>query len=93
MSYAPRKLVLAINEALRKDRRTFALPDHSGHVFFQCPVLDYYAWTKKYPELGASDPQIARRAWLKFLNTDEGAQYKINPYDGRKRYRVPLLSK
>jgi len=83
----PRALVLALNEELRKDRHPFALPDQSGHVAFQVPTLDYIAWTQKYPELGSSDPQIAKNAWRKFLNTEEGAQYKINSHEG-KRARV-----
>lgn len=61
-----------------------ALPDHSGHVAFVMGAVDYTWWTFKYPELGASDPQIARRAWLKFLNTDEGAKYKVNRTEGKR---------
>jgi hypothetical protein len=48
------------------------------------PPVDYVWFTNKYPELAASDPQIARRAWLKFLNTDEGAKYKVNRTEGKR---------
>lgn len=91
--YTPRKTVLALNAELRKKRRTFALPDHSGHIAFQMAALDYWAWVHKYPELGASDPTVARKAWMKFLNSDEGAQYKVNPTEGKRTHFVPLLSK
>lgn len=89
--YASRKAVLGLNEELRKERRPFALPDHSGHVAFQMPTLDYYAWVMKYPELGASDPQIARNAWRKFLNSDDGAKYKINPLEGRRARATGII--
>lgn len=76
--------LLKLNEELRKERYTFATPDESGHVAFQCPTHHYWYWVNKYPELGAADPVIARRAWLKFLNTDEGARYKVNPREGKR---------
>lgn len=79
-----RKQVCELNEELRKTRRSMALPDESGHVAFQIDAASYWRWTLVYPELGASDPVIARRAWLKFLNTDEGRPYKVNPTEGRR---------
>lgn len=88
-----RERILGFNAEMRKNRRTFATPDNSGHVAFIVPTLDYIAWCQKYPELGASDPQIARKAWMKFLNTPEGEKYKINPTEGRRVHNVPLLSK
>lgn len=91
--YADHKTVATINQELRKNRRTFALPDNSGHVMWQMDALSYYAWTAKYPELAAHDPQICRNAWIKFLNSDEGARYKINPYEGKRTFNVPLVSK
>lgn len=60
------------------------LPDHSGHVMFIMSAVDYTWWTAKYPELAASDPQIARRAWIKFLNSDDGAKYKVNRTEGKR---------
>jgi hypothetical protein len=51
------KAVLALNEELRKDRRPFALPDHSGHVAFQMSTLEYFYWTMRIPDLAASDAQ------------------------------------
>ncbi len=79
-----RELVLALNQELRKERRPFALPDHSGHVAFQIHSDDYWFWVTVYPELGASDPVVARKAWLWFLNTEKGAKYKVNPTEGKK---------
>lgn len=76
--------VLKLNEELRKDRRPYALPDQSGHVAFQMSTLEYFYWTLRIPDLGASDPQIARNAWIKFLNTDEGKRYKVNPTEGKR---------
>jgi hypothetical protein len=78
------KAVLALNEELRKDRRPFALPDHSGHVAFQMSTLEYFYWTMRIPDLAASDAQIARNAWVKFLNTDAGRRYKVNPTEGKR---------
>lgn len=83
-NYADRDAVLGLNQELRKDRRSHALPDQSGHAAFQMPAEDYWWWTVKYPELAASDPEIARNAWTKFLNSDEGKKYKINPHEGVK---------
>jgi hypothetical protein len=76
--------VNALNEALRKERHTFALPDHSGYVAFQMDAYSYWYWTHVIPDLGVSDAQIARRAWIKFLNTDAGARYKVNPTEGKR---------
>lgn len=76
--------VLALNEELRKDRRPFALPDQSGHVAWQMSTLEYFYWTMRIPDLGAHDPQIARNAWIKFLNTEQGARYKVNRMEGRR---------
>jgi len=76
--------VARINEELRKERSNMALPDHSGHVAFQMDAYAYWYWTTKIPDLGCSDAQISRRAWLKFLNTEAGARYKVNPTEGRK---------
>ena len=76
--------VLAFNEELRKERRPFALPDQSGHVQFQMDAKAYMYWTMRYPELAAHDAQIARNAWRKFLNSDEGARYKVNPAEGKR---------
>lgn len=82
--HASRIEVQGMNAELRKERRTFALPDHSGHVAFQVDTFNYWRLVHKYPDLGAADPTIARRAWLKFLNTEEGAPYKVNRTEGRR---------
>ncbi len=91
--YASRKQVLALNAELRKERRPFALPDGSGHMAFQVPAHTYWILVAKYPELGASDPDIARRAWYKFLNTEEGAVYKVNTHEGRTARRTGIIVK
>ena len=82
--HAPRGAVLEMNQELRKERKPYALPDQSGHVAFQMPSTDYWFWVFKYPELGASDPDIARKAWRKFLQSDEGKPYLINPHEGKQ---------
>ncbi len=79
-----RLAALQFNEQQRKQRRTFATPDHSGHVAFNMPQMDFWWWTSVKPELAAADPDIAKRAWLKFLNSDEGAKYKVNPKEGKR---------
>lgn len=76
--------VLNLNAELRKDRRPFALPDHSGHIAFQMSTLEYFYWTMRRPDLAAHDPQIARQAWMKFLNSDDGRRYKVNPTEGKR---------
>jgi len=78
------KAVLALNEELRKERHNMALPDHSGHAIFFMPVYHYWYWVKQIPDLGCSDSQISRRAWIKFLNTDAGSKYKLNPREGKR---------
>jgi hypothetical protein len=47
-------------------------------------TVEYFYWTMRNPDLRASDPQIARQAWMKFLNSDDGQKYKINPREGRR---------
>lgn len=91
--YMAASAVLQLNEELRKDRHSFALPDHSGHVVFFMPVMHYWYWVNKIPDLGVSDAQISRRAWIKFLNTDAGAKYKVNRYEGRRASTTRLASK
>lgn len=86
---ANRARCLAFNEELRKDRKPFALPDSSGHVAFQMPELDYWYWVYRNPDLGASDAVIAKKAWEKFLRTDEGRPYLINPNEGKKMPNAP----
>lgn len=89
-----RKAVLEFNQELRKGRGTFAAPDQdSGHLSFLIPKLDYYFFTTKYPELAASDPVIAGNAWKRFLNTDEGAKYKVNRTEGRRMRRTGIIVK
>jgi hypothetical protein len=88
-----RREILEFNAELRKHRRAFGLPDSSGHVAFMVPTLDYIAWCEKIPELGAADPQIARLAWMKFLNSEEGSKYKINPSEGKKARRTGIIVK
>ncbi len=89
-----RRAVLELNAELRKVRGTFAAPDQdSGHLAFLIPRLDYYFFTSKYPDLAASDPLIAGRAWCRFLNTDEGAKYKVNPTEGRTARRTGVIIK
>lgn len=85
---ARRRQMLERNAELRKDRHNArALPDHSGHIAFALPEADYWYWTFVYPDLACPDPIIARRAWEKFLNTDEGRGYKLNPHEGK---RIPV---
>lgn len=79
-----RDLVCALNYELRKERRPFAMPDGSGHVAFQIDAKSYWFWVAIYPELGASDPIVARKAWLWFLNTDNGRRFKVNPTEGKR---------
>lgn len=82
--YMSAEAVNRLNEELRKERNSFALPDHSGHVAFQMDAHAYWFWVWKIPDLGCSDAQISRRAWIKFLNTEAGARYKVNPREGRR---------
>jgi len=79
-----RERCLAFNEELRKDRQPFALPDHSGHVAFMMDELDYWYHVKfTDPELGASDPAVCKPAWRKFLRSEVGRKYLINPHEGK----------
>lgn len=86
-SYVPYTSAYAVNrlnEELRKERGTFALPDQSGHVAFQMDAASYWFWVWKIPELGASDPDVAKPAWRKFLNSEIGSRYKVNPREGKR---------
>ena len=47
-------------------------------------TLEYFYWTMRRPDLAASDPQIARNAWIKFLNSDDGRKFKVNPTEGKR---------
>lgn len=81
-----RRRSLEFNELARKQRRTWSTPDESGHVAFQMHELDYWYWTtqERWRELAASDPEIARKAWIRFLNSPEGSKYKLNPTEGKR---------
>lgn len=81
---AARQRILAFNERMRRERKTNALPDQSGRVQFSMPELDYWAAVLKHPELRLGDGQQRHRAWQKFLNSEEGSKYKINPYEGKR---------
>lgn len=92
--YVSSEAVLALNEQLRKDSNNpRALPDHSGHVAFQMSAADYMYWTLRYPDLAASDAQIARQAWAKFLRSDDGRKYTINPHEARKTRSTGIIIK
>lgn len=90
--YMSSEAVLALNERLRKDANNArALPDQSGHVAFQMSSADYFYWTLRYPDLAASDAQIARNAWRKFLASDDGRKYTVNPHEARKTRRTGVI--
>lgn len=92
--YVSSEAVLALNQELRKDgNNARALPDQSGHVAFQMSAADYMYWTLRYPDLAASDSQIARQAWAKFLRSDDGRKYTINPNEARKTRRTGVIIK
>jgi hypothetical protein len=78
-----REATLELAAELRKDRRTNALPDDSGHLGFIMPEADFYFWVWRYPELASHDAETNKRAWLKFLASDEGRKYCVNPRDFR----------
>jgi hypothetical protein len=48
------------------------------------PEIDYWRWILKYPELRLGDSDQRKRAWQRFLRTEEGRPYVINAYEGRK---------
>jgi hypothetical protein len=80
-----RRLLLERNAEHRKTPRTFAAPDKdSGHLSFRVPAVDYWHLVRVNPDLGATDPVIAGLAWRKFLNTEQGEKYKINPHEGKR---------
>lgn len=90
--YVSSERVLALNQELRKDSNNArALPDHSGHVAFQMSAADYWYWTTRFPDLGASDPQIVRQAWTKFLRGDDGRKYCINPHEAKTQRRTGII--
>lgn len=83
-SQAKRKQLLAFNQELRKEAAPMALPDNSGYLQFFMPELDYYFWIHKNPDLRAPDSEIRKRAWTKFLRSDDGRKYTVNPNEGRQ---------
>lgn len=76
--------ILNLNAELRKRRGTNALPDQSGYVQFSMHELDYWAAVMRNPDLRLGDGEQRRRAWARFLNSEEGAKFKINPHEGKK---------
>ena len=88
MQISPRA-ILRLNAELRKERRTMALPDQSGRMLFSMPERAYWYWVRRYPELGASDPDVARRAWQKFLRSDEGRPFLVNSREGKREPNGP----
>jgi hypothetical protein len=81
---AERAKLLAFNEQLRKEQKPFALPGGDGYLQFFMPELDYYYWIWRNPDLRAGDPEIRKKAWSKFLRSDDGRKYTVNPNEGRK---------
>jgi hypothetical protein len=81
---AERDQILRHNQELRKERRTNALPDHSGRVQFSMHETDYWAAVLKNPDLVRGDGQQRLKAWQKFLNSEEGAKFKVNPHEGKR---------
>jgi hypothetical protein len=80
---ADRKRILEFNEAKRRERSTNALPDQSGRIQFSMHETDYWAAVYRFPELRLGDGEQRRKAWQKFLNSEEGAKFKINPREGK----------
>lgn len=79
-----RTATLELAQELRKERRTHALPDHSGHVGFIMSELDFYYWLQKKPELASHDAETNKRAWRQFLASEEGRKYLVNPRDFKR---------
>jgi hypothetical protein len=79
-----RRRILEFNERKRRERSTNALPDQSGRVQWSMHSTDYWASVLRYPELRLGDGQQRHKAWQKFLNTEEGAKFKINPHEGKR---------
>lgn len=81
---AERKRILEFNERKRRERSTDALPDQSGRVQFSMHETDYWAAVYRFPELRLGDGEQRMKAWRKFLNSEEGAKFKINPREGKR---------
>lgn len=45
---------------------------------------DYWAAVMRNPDLVRGDGQQRHKAWQKFLNSDEGAKYKLNSREGKR---------
>lgn len=82
--------VLELAAELRKERRTNAVPDDSGHVGFIMSEAQFYYWLWRYPELASHDAETNKRAWKRFLASDEGRPFCVNPRDFR---RAPHLTR
>lgn len=79
-----RRRILEFNERMRRERSTNALPDQSGRVQFSMHETDYWAAVMKNPDLRLGDGKQRLKAWQKFLNSEEGSKYKINPREGKR---------
>jgi hypothetical protein len=81
---AERRRILELNRRARNERRTNALPDQSGRVQWSMHETDYWAAVKANPDLVKGDGQQRLKAWQKFLNSEHGAKFKLNPYEGKR---------
>jgi len=48
-----------------------------GRFLGSVPMIDIIDWQKKHPDLFSPDPEIARKALIKFWNSTEGAPYRV----------------
>ena len=48
-----------------------------GRFLGSVPQIDIIHWQKKHPDLFSPDPEIARKALIKFWNSSEGAPYRV----------------
>lgn len=46
-------------------------------VELSIPELDYYVLQHRFPDLKSKDPEIRRRAWLKFAKSPESEPYRL----------------
>jgi len=81
---ARREQILELNKRAQAERRVHRTPGNDGYLQFRMEEREYYFFIWKYPELRLGDAEQRNRAWKKFLNTEEGRPYRVNPYEGRR---------
>ena len=76
---ADRNIIMANTAEMRKeiDGNKKAGDLGFGRLVGRIPIVDFIRIQKSHPDLFSPDPEVARRATVRFFNSTEGAPYRV----------------